>query len=717
MMPVAPPKTPANQLLADNYFRRMALAVLTAILLALVVVWVFFAVHKLFEFYVGALVAAIALSYPLRAARVFLQQKHAEVAALPAGWTAVSGFLSVLSPIDLDHGDVTVGCVFVLAFAALRQIVGTSTLVLALGGCVLLGGLVLFIFGGSVLTIALYNNSCNQCRKSLLSRWQSWVSSNEHPPSSPLPPPTTAIPRTMATPNLRRRVIATPMTGVASIVDTPESVAINHHSITSPPLKRRRSTSEMLFHAVQTIMSVEDLHDDARRVAEERFSNSCTTILLLLVGGFLATITTGVFAWAAVNETASAVSWGQSQASEWIQSHGLSDAMKMAVDKLDLHFSEAMTNFTSSGGAQSGPLHDASLMFEAVGFNVSQILLNRRPPSVSDQEGPTLGATPLTSGVQSALSFLDGINVTEGVEQLASLDLASLAQSAARTGQDIVQRTLLLIVAVFSLSLDFTFQTIAFLVMLFYFVSANQPPLNTLLGILPVSSHKIGLLQRDLSIKIEAVAVFPFKRALSHAAVVFVGLTIASLPGAHFAAVSAFLAPFIPILPPLVFWVPWVAIAFGLGPSVVGAGILLGAILTVTSIIDAQLSRQALHSKTVDSGLSDYLMTLAVGMGFVVYGISGTILGPLLVIFAQLLYEITTAMGDIGSSRRRSKRPKTPSEVPRSVEAERVTSFRIRRPGQDAPSPSQAVERAFDSDEDTRPRSMHERMFDTVVDE
>lgn len=445
-------------------------------------------------------------------------------------------------------------------------------------------------------------------------------------------------------------------------VSTPELATVNPRSprpatgaaALPSPGSRRQSLREVAKALIQA-PSRRHINAQARQ-----FERSCVTLLLFLVGGLLVGTSSVVFSYNAAHEAGMAGRWVERTATAWAEKQGLTNVTGAAMRRGRTYVASLFSNASVATGAnETGILQDAGRLMLALGINVSRMV--ERGASDESAWDPDI-ATPSNASCDSAegltmphrslaahKSILDrsreallemsAFNLTEAMHKAERLNVASMASAAADVTQSVLRSTTGVLLTAVTLAMDLGFQAMVFAIILFFLVSAEAPPMHAALGILPLASHSIGRIRNRLSGRIAAVAILPFKRAICHAAVTFSAVSIAGAPGPHLAAAVACIGPFVPIVPAAAFWLPWVVAAL-LSDGALHAGLLAALIFVPTFLGDA-----GLDATQAEDGLSTYIQGLAVGMGFLLYGASGTVLGPLIFILAQLLFELVTMVG------------------------------------------------------------------------
>uniref|UniRef100_A0A7S0JQB0 Transmembrane protein 245 n=2 Tax=Cafeteria roenbergensis TaxID=33653 RepID=A0A7S0JQB0_CAFRO len=438
----------------------------------------------------------------------------------------------------------------------------------------------------------------------------------------------------------------------------PTSPALPDPAAPASPGSRRPSLRDVAKSLMQP-PSRRRINSQARQ-----FERSCVTLLLFLVGGLLVGTSSVVFSYNAAHEAGLAGRWVERTASAWAERQGLTNVTDAAMRRGRTYVASLFSNASVPAGAnETGVLQDASRLMLALGINVSRMVergasdtsawgVGLAPASNESGAGhdhPEAAGAPLAKQAaahpsvldraREALRELSAFNLTEAMHKAERLNVASMAAAAADVTQSVLRSTTGVLLTAVTLAMDLGFQAMVFAIILFFLVSAEAPPMHAALGILPLASHSIGRIRTRLSGRIAAVAILPFKRAICHAAVTFSAVSLAGAPGPHLAAAVACIGPFVPIVPAAAFWLPWVVAAL-LSDGALHAGLLAALIFVPTFLGDA-----GLDATQAEDGLSTYIQGLAVGMGFLLYGASGTVLGPLIFILAQLLFELVTMVG------------------------------------------------------------------------
>jgi len=377
---------------------------------------------------------------------------------------------------------------------------------------------------------------------------------------------------------------------------------------------------------------------EVRRAA--RYERTCMTLVVFLLGGLLASTTCVVFAYNAGHDAVSAGKWAERSATTWASKQGLGDAAKTAFRRASEMVVAGAGNATSAPGGTL--VRDVTLVLAELGLDVSSLTNATQEQATGNgtagaaaASAAASGRRPLTERLQQAATLVSRLNVTALQEQVSALNLDVVAASASEYTQGLVAGAAGVLLRVTTLVTDLGFRAMAFAAMLFLFVSAERSPLETALAILPLSSpwkrrNSAGLAQR-----ISQVTVQPFKLAISNAALVFTAACAAGVPAPYLATAAVALGPFVPIVPGFVFWLPW-AVAAAASRGLVSSLTFVGGIAVV------QLFSGHGEADAQQSALSGYIQGMSAGMGFLLYGVPGTVLGPLLFIVAETLFGLVT---------------------------------------------------------------------------
>ncbi|GLD93199.1 hypothetical protein PINS_up001791 [Pythium insidiosum] len=233
--------------------------------------------------------------------------------------------------------------------------------------------------------------------------------------------------------------------------------------------------------------------------------------------------------------------------------------------------------------------------------------------------------------VSLAYSKVDSVNLTS--VQLTDWTSKGLEVSSIAVGS--VAQLIFLIVTFVIAFVSLGIRAFFFLSTLFYLLCTNWDPIERFVeDLLPIQVDKRPQVVSSLRKVVEGVFFLPLKMASIHALVTLFSFSLVNADFVYLATTFTFFISIVPIIPPYLVCLPWVA-SIWVTSSFVKAIALFGVQYFAFTVLDDMLYEKSIVA------LNSYVSALSVVFGVYVFGFEGVIFGPLSVCAVTFAYEVS----------------------------------------------------------------------------